>query len=234
MARIAWGITGAGHHLRETFELFVRTKEVYGDCVAVTSFVSRAAEEVARVYGLFQLLDRVSPGGYMEEVILEREQGWSYPKTGRFSRGIYDALFVSPTTSNTVAKIAHGIADSLVTTAVAHAVKGGVLDFIVPVDIAGSVKSPVPYFISRDLCTGCQECAQACPNDAIDEQIDYLRCNGCGLCKDVCDYNAIQEGTVNLVVRDIDKNNVLTVRDSEGITILDSPHQLEEALRAII
>ena len=170
----------------------------------------------------------------MEEVILEREQGWSYPKTGRFSRGIYDALFVSPTTSNTIAKIAHGIADSLVTNAVAHAVKGGVLVFIVPVDIAGSVKSPVPYFINRDLCTGCQECAQACPNDAIDEQIDYLRCNGCGLCKDVCDYNAIQEGTVNLVVRDIDKNNVRTLRDSEGITILDNPHQLEKALLTVI
>jgi len=131
MARIAWGITGAGHHLRETFDLFVRAKEVYGDRVSVTSFVSRAAEEVTRVYGLFQQLERVSPGGYMEEVILEREQGWSYPKTGRFSRGIYDALFVSPTTSNTIAKIAHGIADSLVTNAVAHAVKGGVLVFIV-------------------------------------------------------------------------------------------------------
>ncbi|MGA7469446.1 MAG: dihydromethanopterin reductase (acceptor) [Halobacteriota archaeon] len=234
MARIAWGITGAGHHLRETFDLFVRAKEVYGDRVSVTSFVSRAAEEVTRVYGLFQQLERVSPGGYMEEVILEREQGWSYPKTGRFSRGIYDALFVSPTTSNTIAKIAHGIADSLVTNAVAHAVKGGVLVFIVPVDIAGSVKSPVPYFINRDLCTGCQECAQACPNDAIDEQIDYLRCNGCGLCKDVCDYNAIQEGTVNLVVRDIDKNNVRTLRDSEGITILDNPHELEKALLTVI
>jgi dihydromethanopterin reductase (acceptor) len=113
-------------------------------------------------------------------------------------------------------------------------VKGGVLVFIVPVDIAGSVKSPVPYFINRDLCTGCQECAQACPNDAIDEQIDYLRCNGCGLCKDVCDYNAIQEGTVNLVVRDIDKNNVRTLRDSEGITILDNPHQFEKALLTVI
>jgi len=234
MVRIAWGITGAGHHLRETFDLFVRAKEIYGERLAVTSFVSRAAEEVARVYGLFQQLDRVSPGGYMEEVILEREQGWSYPKTGRFSRGIYNALFVSPTTSNTIAKIAHGIADSLVTNAVAHAVKGGVLVFIVPVDIEGSVKSPVPYFINRDLCTGCRQCAQACPNDAIDEQIDYLRCDGCGFCKDVCEYGAIQDVTVNLVVRDIDRHNVQTLRDSEGITILDSPHQLEEALLTII
>jgi len=170
----------------------------------------------------------------MEEVILERDQGWSYPKTGRFSRGIYDALFVSPTTSNTVAKIAYGIADSLVTNAVAHAVKGGVQVFIVPVDIAGNVKSPVPYFINRDLCTGCRECAQACPNDAIDEQIDYLRCSGCGLCTDVCRYEAIQGGTVNLVVRDVDRNNVRTLRDSDGITILDGPHQLKEALWALI
>jgi dihydromethanopterin reductase (acceptor) len=229
-AKIGWGITGAGHHLLETFDLFVELKETYGDRVAVTSFVSRAAEEVARVYGVLQYLDRISPGGYMQEIILEREQGWSYPKTGRFSRGNYDALFVAPATSNTVAKIACGVADTLVTNAVAHAVKGGVSVSVVPVDIAGSVESAVPYFINRDLCTECRECVRACPNDAIDEQIDYLKCSGCGLCKDVCEYDAIEKAVVNLVIRDIDKANVQTLRKLEGITVLDDPSQLKEAL----
>lgn len=231
--KIAWGITGAGHYLKDTVDLFVELKRNYSDRVSITSFVSRAAEEVAHVYGLFQYLPAVSPGGYMEEIILETEQGWSYPKTGRFSRGIYDALFVSPTTSNTVAKIAHGIADSLITNAAAHAVKAGVSVFIVPVDIAGSIKSPVPYFINRDLCTECRECARACPNDAINEQIDYLRCNGCGLCADVCDYDAIQGGAVNLVVREIDKNNVQTLRKLSGITVLNDPTELKDALWAM-
>jgi len=230
MVRIAWGITGAGHHLRETFDLFVELKTAFNDRIAVTSFVSRAAEEVARVYGLLQQLERVSRGGYMEEIILEREQGWSYPKTGRFSRGIYEALFVSPATSNTVAKIACGVADSLVTNAVAHAVKGGVPVSIVPVDIAGTVESAVPYFINRDLCTDCRECVRACPNQAIDGQIDYLRCNGCGICEDVCEYDAIERGSVKLVVRDIDQANVQTLRKLAGITVLENPYELKEAL----
>jgi dihydromethanopterin reductase (acceptor) len=231
--KIAWGITGAGHYLKDTFDLFVELKRSHNDSANITSFVSRAAEEVTRVYGLFEHLSEVSPGAYMEEIILESEQGWSYPKTGRFSRGIYDALFVSPATSNTVAKIAHGIADSLVTNAVAHSVKAGVSVFIVPVDIEGSVKSPMPYFIDRDLCTECRECARACPNDAINEQIDFLRCVGCGLCKEVCDYDAIRGGTVDLVVREIDQNNVKTLRKFSGITVLSGPTELRDALRAM-
>jgi dihydromethanopterin reductase (acceptor) len=230
--KIAWGVTGAGHYLKDSFDLFVELKRLKQDRVNITSFVSRAAEEVTRVYGLFQHLPIISPGGYMEEIILETEQGWSYPKTGRFSRGIYDALFISPATSNTVAKIAHGIADTLVTNAAAHALKAGVLVFIVPVDIEGTVKSPVPYFINRDLCTQCRECARVCPNDAIDEQIDYLRCDGCGLCKDACCFDAIIRGSVNLAVREIDKNNVKTLRKQSGITVLNDPTELKEALWA--
>jgi dihydromethanopterin reductase (acceptor) len=231
--KIAWGITGAGHHLKNSFDLFVEVKQSQPDRAKITSFVSRAAEEVARVYGLCHQLPTVSPGLYMEEIILETDQGWSYPKTGRFSRGIYDALFITPATSNTVAKIANGIADSLVTNAAAHAMKAGVPVFIVPVDIAGEIKSPVPYFINRDVCTECGECARACPTDAIEKQIDYLKCTGCGLCKDVCDYNAIQAGVVNLVVRDIDKSNVRKLRKLAGITVLKDPNELKEALWAL-
>jgi archaeoflavoprotein, MJ0208 family len=232
--KIAWGITGAGHYLKDSFELFVELKRLQFDRVNITSFVSRAAQEVTRVYGLFQHLRTVSPGGYMEEIILETEQGWSYPKTGRFSRGVYDALFISPATSNTVAKIAHGIADSLVTNAAAHALKAGIVVFILPVDIEGRVESPVPYFINRELCIQCRECAQACPNDAIDEQIDYLRCNGCGLCKDVCRSDAIIGGSVNLAVREIDKNNVKALRKQSGLTVLNDPTELKDALWAMV
>ncbi len=232
--KIAWGITGAGHYLKDSFDLFVELKRLKHDGVSITSFVSRAAEEVTRVYGLFQNLTLVSPGWYMEEIILETEQGWSYPKTGRFSRGIYDALCISPATSNTVAKIAHGIADSLVTNAAAHAIKAGVSVFIVPVDIEGKIESSMPYFINRDLCTQCRECTQSCPNNAIEEQIDYLRCDGCGLCHDVCRYGAISRGLVNLAVREIDKKNVKTLRKQSGITVLNDPVELKDALWAIV
>ncbi len=228
--KVAWGVTGAGHYLKESFELFLKYKDTFGPEVSVTSFVSRAAEEVVRVYGLFQHLETISPGDYMEEVILESTQGWSYPKTGRFSRGNYDALVVSPTTSNTVAKIAHGIADSLITNAVAHAIKGRIPVFILPVDIEGRVDSPVPYFINRDVCIECEKCRDACPSGAISGQIDYLKCTGCGLCADICEYKAIQGGQVELVIRDVDKQNVKRLRKMERIAVLDNPAQVKRAL----
>lgn len=228
--KVAWGITGAGHYLKESFDLFVLLKEEFGADVSITSFVSRAAEEVVRVYGFYDYLETVSPGNYMEEIILESTQGWSYPKTGRFSRGNYDALIISPTTSNTVAKIVNGIADSLITNAVAHAIKGGISVSVVPVDIEGRVESPVPYFIDRNKCIECEKCHEACPSGAINEQIDYLKCTGCGICKEVCENNAIQGGQVRLVVRDIDRQNVKTLRTMERITVLNDPVQLKQAL----
>ncbi len=228
--KVAWGITGAGHYLKESFELFLKFTDTFGYEVSVTSFVSRAAEEVIRVYGLFSYLETVSPGDYMEEVILETAQGWSYPKTGRFSRGNYDVLVVSPATSNTVAKIVYGIADSLITNAVAHAIKGGIPVVIVPVDIEGRVKSPVPYFIDRDTCIQCSKCQDACPSGAINGQIDYLKCIGCGVCADICEYGAIRGGQVKLVIRDVDKQNVKKLRKMERITVLENPAQLTRAL----
>ncbi len=228
--RVAWGITGAGHYLKESFDLFVLLKEEFGADVNITSFVSRAAEEVVRVYGFYDYLGTVSPGNYMEEIILESTQGWSYPKTGRFSRGNYDALFISPTTSNTVAKIVNGIADSLITNAVAHAIKGGTPVSVVPVDIEGRVESPVPYFIDRDKCIECEKCREACPSGAIYGQIDYLKCTGCGICKEICENSAIQGGQVKLVVRDIDRQNVKVLRSMERITVFNDPVQLKLAL----
>lgn len=228
--KIAWGVTGAGHHLKDSFDVFTEFKSKIADGVKITTFVSRAAEEVAQVYGLIGLLKAISPGAYMEEIILESQQGWSYPKTGRFSRGNYNALIVSPATSNTVAKIVNGIADSLVTNAVAHGVKGGVPVYVVPVDIEGKVESPTPYFIDREICVKCGKCAEICPSQAIEEQIDFLKCTGCGLCKDICEYSAISGRSVGLRIRDVDIENVKKMREMEGINVLDSPDRISDTL----
>jgi len=231
--KIAWGVTGAGHYLKDSFDVFTDLKSNFKDRVKITTFVSKAAEEVTRVYGLFKLLGAISPGSYMEEIILESQQGWSYPKTGRFSQGKYDALVVAPATSNTVAKIVHGIADSLVTNAVAHGVKGGVPVYVVPVDIEGKVRSPMPYFIDRDICVQCGKCVESCPNKAIEKQIDFLKCQGCGLCRDICEYNAIKGGYVELCIRDVDKKNVEEMRSLEGIDVLETPYYIASILHNI-
>jgi dihydromethanopterin reductase (acceptor) len=225
--RIAWGITGAGHLLRESFDVFKKLKETAAD-LKVTAFVSRAGEEVIHMYGLADELSGISPGGYLEERFFEREQGASIPKAGRFLLKKYDCLIVSPATSNTTAKIAYGIADTIVTNAVAQAVKGGVPVYIVPVDIAGTIESEMPFFIDRDICMRCEICppAENCPQNAITDQIDLLKCNGCGVCLRFCSYGAIRGGLARLKVRDVDAKNVGILRELEGITVLDHPRSI--------
>ncbi len=222
--RIAWGITGAGHFLRESFEVFKRIKETTAD-LKVTTFVSRAGEEVIHMYGLADELLSISPGGYLEEVFFERNQGASVPKSGRFLLQKYDALVITPATSNSTAKIAYGIADTIVTNAVAQAVKGSIPVFIVPVDIAGEIESKMPYSIDREICMNCELCPprENCPGYAIVDQIDLLKCNGCGECVKLCSFGAIRGGLARLKVRDIDSKNVRMIRELEGITVLDNP-----------
>ncbi|WP_094226965.1 dihydromethanopterin reductase (acceptor) [Methanolobus psychrotolerans] len=230
---IAWGITGAGHFLTSSFTVFRKIKSEYD--ILVNTFLSSAAEEVVRMYGLEKELKTISCGEYLEEIFLETQQGKSWPKTGRFLLDKYDALVVTPATSNTVSKIAYGTADSLVSNAVAQAVKGGVPVYVIPVDIAGVIISELPFGIARELCQKCDPCPprENCPNNAITDQVDLLKCNGCGICKELCNFKAIKGGPVELKVRDIDTRNVNLIRELEGITVLEKPEDIPGILQDI-
>ena len=54
-------------------------------------------------------------------------------------------------------------------------------------------------FVRKDLCIGCGECVQSCPNDAISlfwgqAKIDHDKCDSCLICREVCPQGAIVEG----------------------------------------
>jgi dihydromethanopterin reductase (acceptor) len=230
--KIAWCITGAGYFLKESYEVFQSIKEEYEE-IKITIFISNAGVEVLRMYGIFDKLKEISNGDYMEEIFTEPEQGSSFPKAGRFSLKKYDVVVVSPATSNTVAKVANGIADSLVTNVVSLAMKGCIPLYIVPTDCSpGKITSEMPYSIDRDKCRGCDdvECEprEKCEKDAIYgspiPQIDLLRCDGCGACKEFCPYDAIDGGVVKIKVKEIDIKNVNLLRNTEGITIFEHPN----------
>ena len=227
--KIAFGITGAGHLLSDSVELVEQLMTKHD----VTVLLSAAGEEVLKMYGLYERIETIT-GGYYNELIREKDQRFSYPITGRFSLGKYDLLIVSPATSNTIGKIVNGIADSLVTNAIAQSGKGGVKTCIVPVDHeSGDLETVLPSKLELDTCQKCEPCAAAaaCPGNAITPgiEIDLLKCEGCGTCATACPFSAISAGKIITIhMREIDIENTKKLYDFEGIEVLGHPSDLEK------
>lgn len=124
--KIVWGITGSGDLLPEvTEELY---KLVNAEKIEITTCLSKAAKMVVNLYGLNERIQGIS-----KKVMFEYDANNPFI-AGQLQEGKYDCLLVAPTTANTVAKIVNGIADTLITNAVAQAQKGGIEVTILPVD----------------------------------------------------------------------------------------------------
>ena len=222
--RIAFAFTGAGHLLKES----VQTAEKLASDNELTIFLSDAACEVLKMYGLYERVESLTGGKY-RELATDSNQKFSYPITGRLSLGKYDLLIVTPATANTVSKIVYGIADTLVTNAVAQAGKGAVKTYMVPVDIhPGPVDTVLPSKIELSKCKSCDECvaALACESGAIipHSEIDLTKCIGCGLCRNTCPYDAISEGKIiTIYMRDIDIENTKKLSQIDDIEIFENP-----------
>jgi dihydromethanopterin reductase (acceptor) len=129
--RIAWAITGAGHALEECIELLLKVN-------AADLFLSRAAEEVISMYGLDKRLNASGAQIY-------RETKASSPVVSRLFAGVYSVLVIAPATSNSVAKFASGISDTLVTNLFAQAGKSRVPVIVYPTDLAPEMNSQGPH-----------------------------------------------------------------------------------------
>ena len=225
--RIGFAFTGAGHLLRESVHLARELSKEH----EVTVFLSGAAEEVLKMYGLYENVESITGGKY-RELATDSNQKFSYPITGRLSLGKYDLLIVSPATANTVSKIVYGIADTLVTNAVAQAGKGAVPVYMVPVDIRpGPIDTVLPSKMELSKCQRCDEClaALACQQGAIiaHEEIDLTKCIGCGMCRNTCPHDAISEGKIiTIYMRDIDIENTRKLTSIDNIQIFESPEEI--------
>jgi dihydromethanopterin reductase (acceptor) len=107
--RFAWCITGSGHFLEESLALAARLPEV-------DLFLSAAAEEVLPIYKIG--LEDLRP-----DFRIFRDKTASAVPVGTLYEGTYHTVVVAPATSNTVAKCAFGISDSLPTNMFAQAGK---------------------------------------------------------------------------------------------------------------
>lgn len=231
--KIAWGITGAGHLLEDSVKTLETLKE---DDHEISIYLSGAGEEVLKMYGLFDRVKKLT-GGYYKELVLEKDQESSYPMTGRFSLGKYDLLVISPTTSNSIGKIVNGIADTLITNAVAQAGKGRIKTCIIPVDIeSGDLETVLPSKLELELCQKCEVCeaASACPNQAITPgvEINLLKCKGCGACQMACPFGAVTGGKkITIHMREIDIENTHKLFKFPGIEVLSRPSEVMKIIK---
>jgi dihydromethanopterin reductase (acceptor) len=112
--RIAWGLTGSGHYLKECLEFALALNEKHPGLIDF--YLSKAAAEVLHMYTL-------SVKELQQRARVFRDQTASAAPVGLFYHGHYHTVIVGPATSNTVAKMVVGISDTLITNIFAQAGK---------------------------------------------------------------------------------------------------------------
>ena len=129
--RFAWAITGSGHYLEEALAIAARLPDV-------DLYLSAAAEEVLPMYGhpvdTFKARYRVF-----------RDRTASAVPVGTLYDERYHTLVIAPATSNTVAKCALGISDTLPTNMFAQAGKLGIPSLVFACDTEPVVVTKAPH-----------------------------------------------------------------------------------------
>lgn len=125
---VAWGITGSGHRLAETVEALKTLQRRYRKRVDITVYLSKAGYQVAKFYKLMDALTEAFGG-----IQVEKDSNTPF-LAGALQLGKFDFFLIAPATSNTVAKISMGIADSLLTNSAIMALKAFVPVYIMPSD----------------------------------------------------------------------------------------------------
>ena len=126
--RVAWGITGSGDRLVDTVEIMKEIKERYQSDVDIIVYLSKAGDLVVKYYKLADSLK-----GNFGRIRVEIDANTPF-LAGQLQVGKFEFLLIAPATSNTVAKIATGMADTLLCNAAIMGLKGFVPVYIMPSD----------------------------------------------------------------------------------------------------
>ncbi len=137
--KVAWGITGAGDKIAEFIEVMKQSKKEYETTIDIHVFVSKAGETVLKFYNLETILR-----ANFDKVQVEINANAPFLAAWMQIRR-YEFLLVAPATSNSVAKIANGIGDTMLTNAAIMSLKAFVPVYIAPVDYKeGVVHTKLP------------------------------------------------------------------------------------------
>jgi len=233
MSRLAWCITGAGCFLQESIEII----ELLADRgVGLTVYVSRAAEDVLKIYNLYERLSSISSRSPNVDIVYESRESPSFPTAIRVLMGEYDTVVVAPTTLNTLAKVTWGICDSLVTVVISYALRLRVPVIILAPDVIAPPSFELPIHIDYSRCRECNSrcvAASACPTGALvysasmgEPKLNLSKCNLCGTCVDSCPSRAITlRKRVPVHSHPLAARLVEATR-SMGILIVSSPEEL--------
>jgi archaeoflavoprotein AfpA len=126
--KVAWGITGAGDKIAEFIGVMKELKKEYENIVEIQVYLSKAAETVLKFYKLEDTLKQ-----NFAKVSVELNSNAPFLAAWMQMRK-YEFLLIAPATSNTVAKIANGIGDTLLTNAAIMSLKAFVPVYIAPTD----------------------------------------------------------------------------------------------------
>jgi archaeoflavoprotein AfpA len=137
--KVAWGITGAGDKIAEFIEVMKEIQKEYADTVEIQVFLSKAADLVLKYYRLEDDLKQ-----NFAKVRVELNSNAPF-LAAWMQMGKYEFLLVAPATSNTVAKIANSIGDTMLTNATIMSLKAFVPVYITPTDYReGTVYTKLP------------------------------------------------------------------------------------------
>jgi len=237
---VLWCITGAGHDIHGVVDVFKRLKSVLD--FKVTLCFSDWGFRVARLYGVLRDLHGISSNEYMEEWLIG-ERG--FYRVGRLYMGRYKFVVIAPASSNTIARIAHGLADTLPTLVFNQAVKSSVPVVIYPSDINDDViYSVTSCYIDRGMCKcsilrdGCAA-LEHCVVNAIKlvngkPFIDYRYCYGCGECVKYCLWGAVKcwdrvmvkPSTMDLVNIDLIRKYPYTIIVKNTVELYENMYRL--------
>ena len=126
--KVAWGITGTGDRIAEYVQIMKEIKKEYDDTVEIQVFVSKAGETVLKFYNLETEVKQNFPK-YIVELNANAPFLAAWMQVHK-----YEFLLIAPASSNTVAKIAYGIGDTMLTNAASMSLKAFAPVYVVPVD----------------------------------------------------------------------------------------------------
>jgi len=126
--KVAWGITGAGDRIAEFLQVMEQLKKEYESTVEIQIFLSKAGKTVLKSYNLENQLKQNFP-----KVRVEVNANSPF-LAAWLQNHKYEFLIIAPASSNTVAKIANCIGDTMITNAASMSLKAFVPVYIVPVD----------------------------------------------------------------------------------------------------